>query len=273
MKTIGHLNRFEHTYTVPVEYKLGVGEQVIELNEWIGEEIQITFLHEIACCACGRITRKSFNNGYCYPCFKKLPENDLCIVKPHQCHYDLGTCRDSSFGETHCMVPHYVYLALSSDVKVGLTRKTNIPKRWIDQGAIQAVPIAELPTRKMAGELEVALSEFLPDKTNWRKMLKNEMERVDLFAVRESIRDQVPNEFQPFLLNESELVDVVYPMLEEVGKIKSFSLDKEEIVTGKLLGMKGQYLLLDCGVFHIGKHTGYKVAIERSNAQSEAKIS
>lgn len=168
------------------------------------------------------------------------------------------------------MVPHYVYLALSSDVKVGLTRKTNVPKRWIDQGAVKAIPIAELPTRKMAGELEVALSKHLPDKTNWRKMLKNDIADADLFAVRDSIIDHVPEPFRPFMLNETELVDVVYPILEELDKIKSVSLDKQEVVEGRLVGIKGQYLLLGEGVFHIGKHTGYKVNLEWLGATKEA---
>ncbi|WP_153944945.1 DUF2797 domain-containing protein, partial [Acinetobacter baumannii] len=70
----------------------------------------------------------------------------------------------------HCMIPHYVYLALSSGVKVGLTRKNNEKKRWVDQGAVRAIPIAEVPTRKMAGELEVYLTQYVADKTDWRKM-------------------------------------------------------------------------------------------------------
>lgn len=276
MKTIGHLAKFEHTYEngyEPVQYTLVVGNERIDLNPWIGEQIRISFLNEIACTACGRITNKSFNSGYCYPCFKSLPENDLCIVKPHECHYHLGTCRDSSFGDTFCMKPHYVYLALSSDVKVGLTRKTNVPKRWIDQGAIHAIPIAELPTRKMAGELEFVLSQVLPDKTNWRKMLKGEVEMTNLFEVRDTILEHVPMEFRSYLLDETELVELMYPILEELDKIKSISLDKEQIVQGKLIGIKGQYLLMDHGVFHIGKHTGYKVEIERKELSSEAKIS
>lgn len=270
MKSTGHLGKFGHTYSNPIEYTLVLGEEKISLNDWIGDGIRITFLQEIACCACGRITKKSFNNGYCYPCFKSLPENDLCIVKPHECHYHLGTCRDSAFGDQHCMVPHYVYLALSSDVKVGLTRKTNVPKRWIDQGAVKAIPIAELPTRKMAGELEVALSEHLPDKTNWRKMLKNEIAEADLFEVRNTVAELVPEEFRPFMLQETELVDLVYPILEGLDKIKSISLDKQEVIEGRLVGIKGQYLLLEEGVFHIGKHTGYKVSMEWLGATKEA---
>lgn len=171
------------------------------------------------------------------------------------------------------MVPHYVYLALSSDVKVGLTRKTNVPKRWIDQGAVKAVPIAELPTRKMAGELEVALSEHLPDKTNWRKMLKNEIDDADLFSIRDSVSRFVPEEFRSFMLRETELVELLYPVLESLDKIKSITLDKEEMIEGRLIGIKGQYLLLDKGVFHVGKHTGYKVSIESQGAVDEARIS
>jgi len=260
----GTLKGLTHQYRMkeePVDYYLQVQDEQLPLKEWLGQAITLTFLGQKHCIHCGRKTNKTFNNGYCYPCFTTLPENDLCIVKPHECHFDQGTCRDASFGESHCMIPHYVYLALSSDVKVGLTRKNNQLKRWVDQGAIRAIPIAELPTRRMAGELEVHLSQYLPDKTNWRKMLKGEIGEVDLFALREEVYSYFPEPFKPFQLREDEWVDITYPILESLDKIHSFSLDKQESISGKLIGVKAQYLILDSGVFHVRKHAGYQVSV------------
>jgi hypothetical protein len=157
-----------HDYCKPLKYTLNFKEGSFQLNEVLNQRITIRFEGEIECVYCGRPIKKSFNTGSCYPCFKNRPENDLCMMKPHECHFDQGTCRDEEWAQTHCMLPHYVYLAVSSDIKVGLTRKHNQLKRWGDQGAIMAVPIAEVPTRKMAGELEVAISEHLTYKTNWR---------------------------------------------------------------------------------------------------------
>lgn len=264
LEVSGMLHSLTHTYhgkDQPVDYYLQINEDRVPLNEWLGKEITVAYLGQKNCISCGRKTNKTFNSGYCYPCFTSLPENDLCIVKPHECHYDQGTCRDNSFGESYCMIPHYVYLAVSSDVKVGLTRKNNQLKRWVDQGAIRAIPIAELPTRRMAGELEVHLSQFLPDKTNWRKMLKGDVKAVDLRNLRDEVYEHFPEQFKPYQLREDEWVDITYPILETLDKINSISLDKLETITGKLLGVKAQYLILDSGVFQVRKHAGYQVRI------------
>ncbi len=264
MEQTGKLLGLVHTYhgkDQPVDYFLHVEEEKIPLNELLGQNLTITYLGLKHCVACGRKTNKTFNSGYCYPCFTNLAENDLCIVKPHECHYDQGTCRDAAFGESYCMIPHYVYLALSSDVKVGLTRKHNQLKRWVDQGAIRAIPIAELPTRRMAGELEFHLSKFMPDKTNWRKMLKGDVNEVDLLALRDEAYAHFPEEFQAFKLREDEWVDITYPILDSLDKITSMSLDKQEEISGKLIGAKAQYLMFEQGVFHTRKHAGYQVRI------------
>lgn len=262
MSYTGYLSGLEHQDQVPVEYELVLQEQRIPLNDRMGQTIQLLFLNEKACCACGRKANKLFNNGYCYPCFTKLAECDLCIVKPHECHYHLGTCRDEEFAAANCMVPHYVYIALSSGVKVGLTRKSRGTARWIDQGAIRAIPIAELPTRKAAGELEVFISQHIPDKTNWRKMLSGAIDDVDLSQVRRQILDLLPEEYQDFVLDDEHLYEFTYPLLETLEKVKSLSFDKQEAISGKLIGIKGQYLLLDHAVVNIKKHAGYKIQVK-----------
>ncbi|WP_018133398.1 DUF2797 domain-containing protein [Effusibacillus pohliae] len=261
MSYIGFLSDLEHEPAVPVQYYLPLDDQRIHLNERIGERIELRFLGEKACCACGRKVKKLFHTGYCYPCFTTLAECDLCIVKPHECHYHLGTCRDNEFAATNCMTPHYVYLALSSGVKVGLTRKSRGQARWIDQGAVQAIPIVEAPTRKLAGEMEYFISQHIPDKTDWRKMLAGKVEQADLLEIRQQVRALLPEEYRQYLLDGQELYEFIYPITETPDKIKSVSFDKQEVVEGRLIGVKGQYLLLDHAVLNVKKHTGYKVEV------------
>ncbi|GAA0368902.1 DUF2797 domain-containing protein [Bacillus horti] len=262
MQIKGVLHGLKHSYNDPLHYSVKFQEEELPLNEWLGYTLSVQYEGKIECIHCGRKSNKSFNGGYCYPCFKKLPENDLCIVKPHECHFDQGTCRDPEWGEAHCMIPHYVYLAISSDIKVGLTRKNNQLKRWGDQGAVMAVPIAELPTRKMAGELEVALSEHVRDKTNWRKMLQGDVPDLDLLALRAEILEYVPEEFQGFILREEEMVEFTYPQLEAIDKIKSYNLDKQPLFEDRLIGIKGQYLIFQHGVINMRKYAGYHISIE-----------
>ncbi|QYY42304.1 Protein of unknown function [Aneurinibacillus thermoaerophilus] len=261
VKHTGFLQGFVHKYENPVQYILKLNEAKVLMNGWIGRSIRVEFLDNIKCVHCGRSIKKTYNNGYCYPCFVKLPENDLCIVKPHECHYHLGTCRDSEWGVAHCMVPHYVYLAVSSGVKVGLTRKNNEKKRWVDQGAVQAIAIAEVPTRKIAGELEAYLTQYLADKTDWRKMLKGEVEPVDLIGLREKIYEYFPEEYKQYMIEEDEWMNFIYPILEQVQKVKPYNLDKQPVIEDRLIGMKGQYLLFENGVLNIRKYYGYQVEI------------
>ncbi|UOF89780.1 DUF2797 domain-containing protein [Fodinisporobacter ferrooxydans] len=269
MQKIGFLKAMMHLPETPVQYSLLLDDQIIPMNEWIGHHVQFVFHGQRSCIACGRNVKKLYNSGYCYPCFTSLAECDLCIVKPHECHFDQGTCRDESFAMSHCMVPHYVYLAFSNHVKVGLTRKSRYMARWMDQGAIQAIPIAELPTRKMAGELEVSISQHIPDKTDWRKMLKGDFADVDLLETLAHVKTIVPAEFQPYLLSEEQIYEFTYPLLEQIDKVKSLSFDKLESLEGRLIGIKGQYLLLDTGVLNIKKHAGYKVEIRFEKIQVE----
>ena len=157
------------------------------------------------------------------------------------------------------MIPHYVYLAVSSGVKVGLTRKHNERKRWVDQGAVRAIPIAEVPNRKLAGELEVHLAQFVADKTDWRKMLKGEVTLVDLLAVREELDEHVPEAFRPYTIKEDAWLDIVYPQLEQITKVKTYNLDKQPVIEDKLIGIKGQYMLFKGGVLNVRKFSGYEV--------------
>lgn len=248
-----------------VLYHLQLGEQRIALNPLIGSDIVISFEGERRCIHCGRKSNKLFNGGSCWPCFQNLACNDMCQVKPHLCHYE--TCRDQAWGDAHCMIPTYVYLAKSSDVKVGITR--NVPGRWMDQGAVEAVPIALVPTRKMAGELELYLSQQMPDKTNWRKMLKGEVALTPLLEVRERVLGLIPEEYRGYLLTDEQVRSFQYPVDELPEKIASHDLEKGA-AAGKLLGIKGSYLILNTGVLNIPKFTGYSVSLQAELASGAA---
>ena len=258
----GQLRGLSHEYKNPIQYYLQIGEEEIHLNPFIGKTIRLNYKEEIHCVHCGRKIKKTYNNGSCYPCFISLPQNDICILKPELCHLDQGTCRDESYAHSNCLIPHYVYLALSSDIKVGITRKNRSMTRWIDQGAVKSIPIAEVPDRKTAGELEVFLSQHLPDKTNWRKMLKGDLVDKDILEIREQVLSIIPDRFKDFILSQKDVNEFVYPILESLDKISSLSFDKLPAVEGKLMGLKGQYLILDIGVLNIKKHSGYQIELK-----------
>lgn len=253
-------------------YKLLTSEGHVVMNDFIGQDFRIYSHKEINCCNCGKKTAKSYSGGYCYPCSLKLAECDMCILKPELCHFDKGTCRQPDWGLTNCMIPHYVYLANSSGLKVGITRTSQIPTRWIDQGAVAALPILQVGTRYLSGVVEKLLSSEINDKTDWRKMLKGEPEEIDLQEKRDEFfelfgedLDDIENKYgsDKISILESELVTHIdYPVQVYPDKVTSLSLEKNEFVGGKLVGIKGQYLIFDTGVINIRGQTGHKVHLE-----------
>src|SRR5690625_4809408 len=168
----GRLQKMAAALNEPVSYGLRLDDQTLPLNDLMGRHIELNFTGAIFCHHCGRKTNKSFSQGYCYPCFKSLAQCDICIVSPEKCHYSAGTCREPEWGDTHCMIEHVVYLANSSGIKVGITRHSQVPTRWIDQGAVQSLPILRVQTRQQSGLVEAALRQHVSDRTNWRAMLK-----------------------------------------------------------------------------------------------------
>lgn len=269
----GALRKMAAQLAAPVSYQFCLDEQRVEVNPLIGQTLRIEYLGAIHCTHCGRKTKKSFSQGYCYPCFTKLAQCDSCIVSPEKCHYEAGTCREPSWGEQFCMTDHVVYLANSSGVKVGITRATQVPTRWIDQGASQALPILRVATRQQSGLVEDLLRSQVADRTNWRALLKGDAEAVDLPAVREQLFDHCAEglavlqqrfglqAIQP--LAGAEVVGIRYPVTAYPAKIVSLDLEKTPVVEGTLLGIKGQYLLLDTGVMNLRKFTAYQVAISQ----------
>ncbi len=255
----------------PVQYQIPLDDQLVPLNDHLGEPIRIQYTGTIHCVHCGRRSNKSFNQGYCYPCFTQLAQCDICIVSPEKCHYDKGTCREPEWGEQHCMVDHIVYLANSSGIKVGITRESQLPTRWIDQGAVQALPIFRVKTRQQSGMVEDMFRQHVADKTNWRIMLKGNIIPVDLPTMRDALFEQCDQELQQLeerygiqalqRIDDVVPTDIEYPILEHPTKVTSHNMDKNPLVEGTLLGIKGQYLILDTGVINIRKYTAYHVEI------------
>ncbi len=270
----GALRKMEVALTADnaAQYKLPLGQHdLLPISAWLGKPLRLTYQGQIYCSHCGRKTHKSFNQGYCFPCFRRLACCDQCIVRPERCHYAQGTCREPDWGQANCFQPHVVYLANASGLKVGITRKSQIPTRWIDQGAIQALPILEVASRHLAGLIEVILKRHVSDRTCWQKMLKAESHRLDLPAARERLLARCWAEIQEIAgcfgkeavseLAEAEILEIRYPVLVYPAKIQGFDFAKHPEAGGTLLGIKGQYLIFDRGVINIRKFTGYEVEL------------
>ena len=261
MEASGRLFKLTSKLGQPVEYRLPIGDQEIPLNPWIGKKISLKFSGEITCIYCQRKIKKSYSQGYCFPCSQTLARCDFCIVQPEKCHYHLGTCREPEWGKANCFIPHIIYIANTSGLKVGITRETQVPTRWIDQGAIQALPFARVKSRYHAGLVEVAIKQELNDKTNWRKMLIN-TEKMDLLAERETLQKFFPFPVEMEWMQDASVVDIHYPIDKALDKIKSFNFDKTPEISGTLLGIKGQYLFFEQGVLNIRKATGYHITFQ-----------
>jgi len=264
MRYNGTLLKMETKLAKPVEYELPIGDELVYMNNLIGKYIVFKWEKEIYCVACGRKTSKSFAQGFCYPCFLSAPETSECILRPELCQAQDGIARDMDWAENHCLHDHFVYLAISSGVKVGVTRSDQIPTRWIDQGAWQAIRLAQTPNRYTAGLIEVVLKQHISDRTQWQRMLKNQLiEGVDLKEKKKEMIAHLAPELQNYESEDNEITEITYPVTEYPEKVKSLSFDKLEEITGRLWGIKGQYLIFDDGtVLNMRKHTGYLVELE-----------
>nr|WP_136251873.1 DUF2797 domain-containing protein [Ningiella ruwaisensis] len=255
------------------QYLLPIGDETIDVNALIGRSVKVNHTGKIQCVACARDTKKSFNQGYCYPCLMRLARCDSCIIKPELCHYHEGTCREPEWGEENCLQSHFVYLANTGAAKVGITRHDSdgVSSRWIDQGASQALPIFRVSERKLSGLVEIVLAKHISDKTNWRTMLKGDIQEVDLLELRDSLLEKAKPELdalkQEYGLQaisdlDASPVDITYPVNKYPSKIKSINLDKTPNFEGQLLGIKGQYWILnDDRVINMRKYAGYELSI------------
>ena len=273
MQTIaqGTMRKMLSRLETPVQYSIRLGDSVVPANPLLEQKLLMRFSGQINCVHCGRKTKSSFNQGYCYPCFQRLAQCDSCIIHPEKCHFDQGTCREPEWGEGFCMQDHIVYLANSSGIKVGITRATQIPTRWIDQGAIQALAIMRVRTRLQSGSVEVIFKQHVADKTNWRAMLQSAIQEVDLLWEKDRLVAECKNEidelidkfgfFAISILSGIETVSINYPVVVAPEKIVSLNFDKQPEIEGVLLGIKGQYLIFDTGVINLRRFSGYNIEL------------
>lgn len=252
------------------EYHLRLDDARIPLNQLLGKRISLRYLGEIHCVSCGRKTKKSFQ-GHCWPCFTSLARCDRCIMSPELCHFAQGTCREPEWGLKHCFAPHIVYLAASASVKVGITKPSQMPVRWLDQGAVRALPIFDVASRQQSGVIEDLLRQKISDRTPWQRMLKGQTTEADLQEeanqLMETFAPEIAQIQQQFGLDAIQRRrDVVrhfhYPVLESPKKIVSLNVEKQPHIEGTLMGMRGQYLILDVGVLNIRRFEGYRFEFE-----------
>lgn len=262
MQYQGVLKKMQTEMTSPVNYYLIMGNDFLNMNQLIDKKIHIEFI-KYQCLACGE-NKKIFRQGYCYDDFYKVPQAADWIMKPElsKAHLDIED-RDLDYEKRMQLQPHIVYLANSSNVKVGVTRKNQVPTRWIDQGAHEALEIVEVPNRYLAGITEIALKEHISDKTNWRKMLKNEIEDINLIEQRDALKSFIPEEAKAYFIEENEETHINFPVSRYPEKLKTLNLDKTQAYEGVLKGVKGQYLIFeDDTVFNVRSWEGYVVRLE-----------
>jgi len=262
MKYQGVLKKMNTEYSDTIEYYLEMGADFLNLNQLLERKAEIQF-ENYQCLSCGK-QKKIFRQGYCYDCFYEQPSAGDWIMKPELSKAHLGIeDRDLEYEKAVQLKPHIVYLALSSEIKVGVTRKTQVPTRWIDQGASKALSILEVPNRYLAGIAEVALKAYVSDKTSWQKMLKNDIFDGDLKLKKEELLPYLPEEVHPYILDASEnILDLNYPVNQYPTKIKSLNIIKADSYEGVLKGVKGQYLIFEDGtVFNVRNNEGLVVSL------------
>jgi len=257
----GVLTKMQTENGSPIQYYLVFENDFLNMNQLLDKKVAINFLH-YQCLNCG-LQKKIYRQGFCYDCFYEIPQAADWIMNPELSKAHLGIeDRDLAYEEKVQIQPHVVYLANSSSVKVGVTRKSQIPTRWIDQGAHEAIEIVEVPNRYLAGITEVALKDHVSDKTNWRTMLKNDIQDEDLVEWRNKLKQFIPTEAAEYYLENNAETNLQFPVLKYPQKPKSLNLEKTPFYEGILKGIKGQYLIFDDDtVFNIRGNEGYVVSI------------
>jgi hypothetical protein len=260
----GNIIKMRSEYADPVRYFLQVGNQELSLNEQLGKNIRLSFAGQINCIACGKKTKTSFSQGFCYSCLQTAPEASETIMRPELSRAHWGIARDMEWAQENDLCDHYVYLAVSGELKVGVTRHHQVPYRWIDQGATQAIILACTPNRHISGVIEVFLKNYYADKTNWRGMLQNvTLKPVELLEEKTNAYMLLPAELQQYLQEDNRIWEMNYPVISYPTKVSSVTFDKDPVVEGTLQGIKGQYLIFSDGrVLNIRKHNGYFLEID-----------
>lgn len=261
MQYQGVLKKMKTEFSSPIQYFLLFENDFVHVNQLLDREIKLEVLG-CECLNCGE-DKTIYRQGFCYDCFYKTASAGDWIMRPElsTAHLDKED-RDLAYEKRMQLQPHVVYLANSSNVKVGVTRKSQIPTRWIDQGAHEALEILEAPNRYLAGITEVALKAHIADKTNWRTMLKNEIKDENLAEIRSKLKAFIPDEAKAYFLENNKETELVFPVQRYPIKLKSLNLKKTPSFSGKLKGIKGQYLIFeDDTVFNVRNNEGFVVSL------------
>lgn len=246
----------------PIQYYLNLGGDLIAMNQLIGRNIKIKHVG-FQCVECMK-EKPIYRMGFCKQCFFESPYASETIIRPELSKAHLGIEeRNLAVEQEIQLQPHIVYLAYTGEVKVGVTRKSQVPTRWIDQGATFALVIAETENRYEAGVIEATLKQHLSDKTNYRKMLQDEFESdLDLENFRSQVYHHFPEQSLKFFKDDSQVMRLDYPY-EASPKITAFTLDKKPEFEGVLKGIKGQYLAFEGGnCINVRGHEGYVIQME-----------
>ena len=234
------------------------------MNPLVGGTVALRFAHAIHCIASGKQITKTFGEGLSYAAWRTSPAAVESIVRPELSRIHEGIAlRDAAWEDAHHNQPHAVYLSTTSAVKVGVTRTANVPSRWIDQGATEAILLAETPYRQLAGLMEVALKGHFVDRTAWRAMVQNRSAGDDLRTRKEEALALLPAVYTPFFCPDDTVTHIAYPVLQYPARVTALKLDATPAFTGTLTGIKGQYLLFADGhVLNVRAHAGYRVHLE-----------
>ena len=261
MQYEGVLRKMQTEIGNPIQYYMVFEDDFLNVNQVLDKRLQIELL-KFQCLNCGR-DRPIYRQGFCKTCFYEIPSAGDWIMRPElsTAHLDQED-RNLEYEKKVQLQPHIVYLANSSNIKVGVTRKSQVPTRWIDQGAHEAIEIVEVPNRYLAGITEVALKDHIGDKTNWRKMLTNDIKDEDLVDWRNKLRPYIPKEAEEFFIASNSETNLEFPVLKYPTKVKSLNLDKTSIYSGVLKGIKGQYFIFeDETVFNVRGSEGYYISL------------
>src|SRR5699024_1876879 len=236
----GVLQKMKTEIAEEVQYYLQMSQEDVHVNQFLNHHVTLRFV-SYQCLGCKK-DRRLYRQGYCYKCFFQRPETADWIIRPElsTAHLDIEY-RDLAYEKEIQLQPHIVYLAHTGDAKVGITRKTQVPVRWIDQGAHQALPILEVPNRYLSGMAEIELKKHISDRTNWRNMLRNNLKNLNLKEIREEIKKKIPEEIAPYFLEDEKIFQIKFPVLRYPEKIKSLNFKKKTEMSGILKGIKGQY--------------------------------
>ncbi len=255
-----------------VDYSLLLDEQRISLSAHVGHSIRLKFLGQRICGNCHVSVKRLEGGGYCKNCFFSLARCDRCFVSPERCHFAKGTCREPGWGESYCMQPHVVYLANSSGPKVGITRAGRSFYRWLSQGAVQGMVIAQANTRRDAGLLEVAIKSKVSDKTNWRRMVSMQPQSFDLLQLARQLQSAIELPEGTQWVSDMSGHNLAYPIQSHAPAQRLKLSETEPELLDNLQGIKGQYLLLSQGAFNVAAHVGMTVEVEFAPAIDAAKL-